>query len=231
MIHFHILSIFPEALEAYLNVSIIGKAIERGLIQVSYHQLRDFTLDVHRRVDGRPYGGGPGMIFKPDVVVRAVTMLKEQYSIERVLLMSPRGPLLKHDAVRRLAEYKSLLLLCGRYEGVDQRAIDLVVDEELSIGDYVLTGGELAAQVVVDAVARHVPGVIGDAGAAMSDSHANGLLEYPQYTRPDVFEGLSVPDVLLKGHHAAIEQWREKESMKLTKKVRPDLLVGVKKKG
>jgi tRNA (guanine37-N1)-methyltransferase len=222
--NFHILTLFPEIFEAYFGESILGRARKKGLVTVSFHQLRDYAQNKHRSVDDRPYGGGSGMILRPEVVVGAVRDIKAKHTIERVLLLSPRGPLFTHQKAEKISRYSSCLLVCGRYEGVDERAIELVIDEELSIGDYVLTGGELAAQVVVDAVSRLLPGVLGNDEGPINESHAQGLLEHPQYTRPPEFEGLKVPDVLLSGNHEEIDRWREGEAKRLTERMRPDLI-------
>jgi len=206
-----------------LQEGVVGRGLKNKLLTLSTHQLRDYATDKHRHVDDRPYGGGSGMVFSPDIVVRAVRDLKARFPINRVILGSPRGTLLTHAKVQELSQLPSTLILCGRYEGLDQRAIDLVVDEEISIGDYVLSGGELAALVIVDACARLIPGVLGDAESSLSESHSQGLLEYPHYTRPPIFEGLKVPDVLISGNHSAINQWRQEQSENITKKMRPDL--------
>ena len=222
--NFHILTLFPDMMKPYFAESILGRAQDKGLIKIFFHQLRDYATDKHRRVDDAPYGGGAGMIFKADVLVKAVREIKKNHPIGRVCLLSPRGKLFSHAVAKNYSKLDSILLVCGRYEGVDQRAIDLAVDEEISIGDYVITGGELAAQIVVDAVARLIPGVVGDEEGPVDESHADGLLEYPQYTRPEEFEGKKVPEVLLKGNHAEIKRWRKEESLKITLKNRPDLL-------
>lgn len=221
--HFHILTLFPEVLEPYFRESILGIAQEKGLISVCCHDLRSYAKDKHHKVDDAPYGGGAGMVFKPDVLVGAVRDLKKKYGIDLVILTSPRGELFRQETARSLTRFRNILLICGRYEGVDERAIDLVVDREISIGDYVISGGELAAAVIVEAVSRLVCGVVGNEEGPVDESHTAGLLEYPHYTRPQVFEGRPVPDVLLSGNHAEIEKWRREESLKITKKNRPDL--------
>lgn len=220
---FHILTLFPDAIIPYGQQSILKRAVARGLIKLHFHQLRDYAHDKHARVDDRPYGGGAGMVMKVDVVVHAVRSIKQLHAIDRVVLLSPRGKLFDQQTAEDLTQVKSLLLVCGRYEGVDERAIELVVDWELSIGDYVLSGGELPAMIVVEAVARLLPGVVGDARSPMEESHTAGLLEYPHYTRPEVFETKPVPVVLLSGDHAAIEKWRHEKSLQITQKNRPDL--------
>ena len=218
-----ILTLFPELFASPFAASILGKAQERDLLTVDAHNLRDWAQGKHRVTDDTPYGGGDGMVLKPDPIARALHSLREQAPTSRVLLMTPQGrPFSQRDAERLSCE-PGLIILCGRYEGVDERVRSLV-DEELSIGDFVLTGGEPAAMVVVDAVARLIPGVLGSSGSAASDSFSDGLLEYPQYTRPADFEGQLVPDVLLSGHHAAIDVWRRHEQLRRTLKRRPDLL-------
>lgn len=223
-IDFHILTLFPEMLSPYFEESILGRAKKEGRLRIFLHQLRDYAGDKHHKVDDRPYGGGSGMVMRADVLISAVRGIQAKHQVDKIFLLSPRGPLFSHSKARELSNLSSLLLICGRYEGVDQRAIDLVVDEEISIGDYVITGGELAAQVVVDAVSRLIPGVVGDFRGPLDESHVEGLLEYPQYTRPEVVEGLRVPEVLLTGNHQDISKWRKEESLKVTTKIRSDLL-------
>lgn len=222
-LHFHILTLFPEVFN-YFEASILGRAQKKGLLTFSIYPLRDYATDKHKHVDDTPFGGGSGMVLKPDVVTRAIREIKKNNPIDRVILLSPRGRLLSHSVAKAYFSYKSLLFICGRYEGIDQRAIDLEVDDEISIGDYVLSGGELAAQVCIEVIARLIPGVVGDERGPQQDSHSNGLLEYPHYTRPAEFEGLKVPEVLLSGNHAEIEKWRKKESLKITLLKRPDLI-------
>ena len=222
-----ILTLFPEVLESPLRASILGRAIEAKLLDVRRHQLRDWAEDKHRVVDDAPYGGGGGMVMKPDVVVRAVRAVRgtlgEAGANTPVIYLSPQGELLNARLAGELAALPGMILLCGNYEGIDERAIELVVDREISIGDYVLTGGELAAAVLVNAVARKIPGVLGNDASAANDSFEDGMLDYPHYTRPEVFEGLRVPEVLLGGHHAKIEEWRRAEAKKRTAARRPDL--------
>lgn len=221
---FHILTLFPQMVDPYFNESILGRARKEGLVQIFCHPLRDYAKDRHRSVDDAPYGGGAGMVFKPDVVVEAVRDLKTKHKISKVCLLSPRGRVFTQKFAKELANEKSLLLICGRYEGVDERAIHLVADEEISIGDYVITGGELAAQLVVDAVSRFIPGVVGNEESLKKESHGEGLLEAPHYTRPPEYAGFKVPDVLLSGNHQQIEAWREQESIRSTFLKRPDLI-------
>ena len=218
-----ILTLFPEMLRPMLSQSILGRAVEADLLRVRLTDIRDFTADRHRRVDDYPFGGGAGMVMAAQPIVDAVDAVDPERRARRVYL-SPRGRRLDQRVVEELAREENLLLLCGHYEGVDQRAIDLCVDEELSIGDYVLTGGELGALVVVDAVARLVPGVLGSAESGEDESFTTGLLEYPLYTRPDEFRGLRAPDALLGGNHAEIAAWRRERSLDLTRARRPDLL-------
>lgn len=217
------LTIFPELFEPFLATSLIGRARERGLITVEVRNLRDFTEDRHRVVDDEPYGGGGGMVMTAPPWVRAVRELSAGRSPWRVLL-SPQGRRLDDAKVQELASRPELLLLCGRYEAIDERVRQLVVDEEISIGDYVLSGGELAALVIVDAVARLVPGVVGDERSVAEDSFSRGLLDFPHYTRPAEWDGAKVPEVLLSGNHAAIRRWRKREALARTFARRPDLL-------
>lgn len=218
-----VLTIFPELFAPFLATSLVGRAIERGLLQVEVRDLRDFTDDRHRSVDDEPYGGGGGMVMTAPPWVRAVREASGARRPWRVLL-SPQGRRLDEAKVQELAEREELILLCGRYEGIDERVRRLVVDEEVSIGDYVLSGGELPAMVVIEAVSRQVPGVVGLPKSVREDSFRRGLLDHPHYTRPPEVEGLGVPEVLLSGDHAAIERWREREALRATKEKRPDLL-------
>lgn len=220
---FDILSLFPEYFRGPFDESIIKRARERGLIEIEHTNIRDFAESADRRVDDRPYGGGPGMVLMPGPVVAAIRDVKKPES--KVIYMSPQGKQLKAAKCRELANEKHLILLCGHYEGIDQRVLDLEVDEEISIGDYVLTNGCLAAIVLIDAVARFIPEVLGHASAAQEDSFEQGLLDYPHYTRPPEFEGLSVPEVLLSGHHQKVAHWRNQQALKKTRQVRPDLLL------
>ena len=222
---FDILTLFPRIFEGPFRESIVAKAIEAELVTVVVHNLRDYATDKHRTTDDLPYGGGGGMVMKPEPIFRAVeTVLGEERPSTRVILLSPQGRLFTQELAWELAAQKRILLICGRYEGVDERVRQHLVDDEISIGDYVLTGGEIPAMVVVDSVIRLLPGVLGDPGAAMKNSHARGLLEHPQYTRPAVFRGYPVPDLLLSGDHAKIARWRRRESLRRTFERRPDLL-------
>lgn len=218
-----ILTIFPEMFESVLNCSILGRARREGLISIDATDIRPFSELKHKNTDDYPFGGGAGMVMLPQPICDAVRAARADGYTGKCLYMSPRGKPLTQAKVRELANEDSLVILCGHYEGVDQRAIDLVVDEEISLGDFVLTGGELAAMAVADAVARFVPGVLGSEASAEDESFSDGLLEYPQYTRPREFEGMSVPEVLVNGDHAKINAWRRKESLKKTLEVRPEL--------
>ena len=217
---FDVLTLFPEMFEI-LNQSIIGKAIEKELIDIHLINIRDFSKDKHKKVDDTPYGGGAGMVMKPDVVYDAYQSIKDRNA--KVIYMSPQGKPLNQDKVEELSKENHLIILCGHYEGIDQRVLDKIVDEEISIGDYVLTGGEIPAMVLIDSVSRYVEGVLKEE-SVKEESFSNGLLEYPQYTRPEVFEGMKVPEVLLSGHHENIEKWRKEKSLEMTKKKRPDIL-------
>lgn len=224
---FDILTLFPEAFESPMSVSIVGAARESGLVSIHLHQLRDWTEDRHHTADDTPYGGGGGMVMKPEPVVKAVRAVKsesEELAAAPVIYMSPQGEVLTTAIADELAKLSAVILLCGSYEGIDERAIEAVVDREISIGDYVLTGGELAAMVLVNAVVRKLPGVVKNIASVERDSFEDGLLDFPHYTRPEVFEGKRVPEVLLSGHHAKVEEWRRREALKRTLLRRPDLL-------
>ena len=221
---FDIVTIFPAMIEASLAEGVVGRAIERGLIDVAIHDLRNFTADRHRSVDDVPYGGGPGMVMKPEPIFKALDAIEARRGGRpTVLLTTPQGARFTQAAAERYSSSKNVVLLCGRYEGVDERVLSRV-DEEVSIGDYVLSGGELPALVVVDAVARFVPGVVGDDQSVAEDSFSRGLLDFPHYTRPAVVGAERVPEVLLSGNHAEIRRWRKRESLARTLVRRPDLL-------
>lgn len=220
---FDVLTLFPEMFEP-LNKSIIGRAKEKGLININLINIRDFSKNKHKKVDDTPYGGGAGMVMMPDVVYDAYKSL--DYKDAKVIYMSPQGQKLNQKKVVELSKEKHIILLCGHYEGIDQRVIDEIVDEEISIGDYVLTGGELPAMIVIDSVSRYIEGVLKD-DSTKEESFSEGLLEYPQYTRPEVFNGKQVPEVLLSGHHENIDKWRREQSLINTKKKRPDLLENI----
>ena len=222
---FDVLTLFPEMFNI-LNESIIGRAKEKGLINVNLINIRDFSKNKHKKVDDTPYGGGAGMVIQPDVVYdayKSVITNNEKSEKTRVIYMSPQGKKLDQQKVEELSKQEHLILLCGHYEGIDQRVLDSIVDEEISIGDYVLTGGELPAMVLIDSVSRYVEGVLKD-GSTTEESFSQGLLEYPQYTRPEVFEGQQVPEVLRSGNHQMIDKWRREQSLKRTLEKRPDLL-------
>jgi len=219
---FDILTIFPEYFDV-LKSGLIGKAIESHKFSVNVVNIRDFSQDKHLKTDDYPYGGGAGMVMTPDPIVRAIENTDPEHKAKRIYL-SPKGKTLNQDMVETLAKEERLLFVCGSYEGIDERVIELAIDEEISIGDYVLTGGELPALVVLNTVARYVDGVLGSSESTSEESFSNKLLEYPQYTRPAEYRGLKVPDVLLNGNHAEINKWRKEQSLKITKERRPDLL-------
>ena len=224
-----ILTLFPSFFESIFSTSILKRAIEQQLVTVNTINIRDFAYDKHKIVDDYPYGGGAGMVMKPEPIARAITAAQErQAENSRVIYMSPQGQLLSQRKAEELATETHLILLCGHYEGVDERVINQFVDEEISIGDYVLTGGELPAAVLVDCVVRLLPGVLGSAASIAEDSFSDGLLEYPQYTRPRDFLGETVPEVLLSGNHQAIADWRRQESLRRTWQKRPELLLQAK---
>ena len=222
---FDIVTIFPRMIEAGLAEGVVSRGIARGLLDIAVHDLRDFTSDRHRSVDDVPYGGGPGMVMKPEPLMRAVDHLRAtRGQPDAVVLLTPQGRPFRQAEAVRLGQLSHVALLCGRYEGMDERVPELVTAEELSIGDYVLSGGELPALVIVDAVSRLVPGVVGDEQSVDEDSFSSGLLDHPHYTRPAEFGGLTVPDVLLSGHHAEVRRWRRKAALARTLERRPDLL-------
>ena len=221
---FDILTLFPAMFEGPLTESIIRRAIENGLLEIRLHQIRDFATDRHKVVDDAPYGGGDGMVMKVEPIAACLEAVKAERPKARVLLTTPRGRLFDHAAARELSREEEVIIICGRYEGVDERVRELFVDDEFSIGDFVLTGGELAAMVMVDATARFVPGVLGSPGSAETDTFSDGLLEYPQYTRPADFRGHSVPSVLLSGNHAEVARWRRCKALGKTLHARPELL-------
>ena len=217
---FDVLTLFPEMFEP-IKQSIIGRATEKNIIDINLVNIRDFSKDKHKKVDDTPYGGGAGMLMKPDVVYDCYNSVKSKNA--KVVYLSPQGKTLNQAKVEELAKEEHLILLCGHYEGIDQRVIDKIVDEEISIGDYVLTGGELPAMVLIDSVSRYIDGVLAE-NSTYDESFSNGLLEYPQYTRPEIFEGIEVPEVLKSGHHQNIEKWRREQSIKITLEKRKDLL-------
>ncbi len=221
---FSIVTIFPEMVQAYLGASIIKRAIQKGIISVAVHNLRDYTTDKHKTVDDYPYGGGAGMVMKPEPFFTIVEERWPSKEERKIILLSPKGRLFGQErALEMSREQVEIVFLCGRYEAIDERVSEHLADEEISIGDYVLTGGELPSLVIIDAVARLIPGVLGDSRSSEEDSFSCGLLDYPHYTRPEYFRGIRVPDVLLSGNHREIERWRKKQSLKLTMERRPAL--------
>jgi len=222
-----VITIFPAMVEAGLAEGIVGRARERGLVDLRVRDLREYTDDRHRSVDDVPYGGGPGMVMKPEPLFRAVEAIAaERGTPSAVVLMTPQGRRFSHAEAERLSRLERIIVICGRYEGVDERVAEALVTDEISIGDYVLSGGELPALVVIDAAVRLVPGVVGDADSVDGEAFVRGVLDHPHYTRPAVFRGMAVPDVLISGHHAEIERWRRDERMRRTRARRPDLLAG-----
>lgn len=220
---FDIITIFPDMFSGFFSAGVLKKALEKGLIQVGIHDLRDYTRDKHRQVDDRPYGGSPGMVLKPEPIFRAVDALKKSEKAS-VCLLSPQGKRFSSKMAENLAAQEQVILICGRYEGVDERVAEKAATEEISIGDYVVTGGEPAAMVVIDAVSRFVAGVVGKAESVENESFSHGRLDYPQYTRPREYRGLKVPEVLFSGDHKKIDHWRRKKSLEKTKRFRPELL-------
>lgn len=225
MTKFKVITIFPELIDDYKKISIIARGIKKKFISIQGINLRDFTNDPHKTVDGRPYGGGAGMVLKPDIMQKAIKKTAKKNS--RIILLTPQGKVFNQAHAKRLAKYDDIVFISGRYEGFDERIV-LMVDEEMSVGDYVLMGGELPALVMIEAISRYVPGVVGKEESVASDSFSDGLLEHPQYTRPEALKvgkkTMKVPAVLLSGDHAKIKAWREAEALKKTKKRRPDLL-------
>lgn len=221
---FDVFTLLPEVISPYLQVSILQKAAERGLIEVGVHNIRDYTHDRHHTTDDTPYGGGGGMVMKPEPVYEALESVLGAPPACPVILLDPQGRVFNQSVAYELARHERIALLCGRYEGVDERIRTGIVTDEISIGDFVLTGGELPALMIIDAVARLIPGVLGDPDGAEDDSHASGLLEYPHYTRPPEFRGMKVPEVLLSGDHGKIARWRREQSLLRTLQRRPDML-------
>jgi len=219
----HILTLFPDMFAGPFADSIIGRAVDQGLVEIDIYNIRDYTRDKHHVVDDSPYGGGPGMVLKPEPMFEAVEAVKGDGEVP-VILLTPQGRLFNQTVAAELAGREEMVLVCGHYEGVDERVRQHLVTDEISIGDYVLSGGEFAAMVVVDAVVRQLPGALGSEESVGDDSHSNGLLEYPQYTRPQSFRGWEVPQILLSGNHAEVERWRRGQSLKRTAERRPDLM-------
>ncbi len=221
---FDIITIFPTFFGETLSAGVVGRALERGIVAVRVHDLRTYTDDAYRAVDDYPFGGGVGMVMKPEPFFRAVESIETEFGRGWRIFPTPQGKPLTHTRCQALTAREHIVILCGRYKGVDERVRTALVDEELSLGDFVLSGGEVAALAVIDATARLLPGVLGDEGSAATDSFATGLLDHPHYTRPRDFRGMSVPEVLLSGNHAEIEKWRREEARKRTREVRPELL-------
>ena len=227
MMRFHVLTIFPGMFDSPLSLSIIARAQKQGLVEVNLYNIRDFAHDRHNTVDDYPFGGGPGMVMKPDPLFESVEHVRESESLDEnvpTVLMTPQGRRFNQRIAEDFSDLSDMVIICGRYEGVDERVRQNLVTDEISIGDYVLGGGELAAMVVIDAVTRLIPGVVGSAEASAHDSHTTGVLQHPLYTRPSVFRGMEVPDVLLSGHHAEISKWQRLEALRRTLERRPDML-------
>ncbi len=222
------MTLFPDMVRGVLSESIIGRAQNGGLIEVACHNIRDFSVDKHRKTDDTPYGGGVGMVMSCQPIYDCYeNIVKDipEHNKKRVIYMSPKGQIFSHDKAKELSEYDNLIFLCGHYEGVDQRVLDLIVDEEISIGDYVVTGGEIPACIVIDAVSRLLDGVLASSECYEGESVASGILEYPQYTKPRVFRDREVPEILLSGDHAKIDRWRLEEAVKITRERRPEMLL------
>ena len=222
---FDVMTLFPTLIEQITSESIIGRAREKGLIDINCYNIRDYSKDKHKRVDDVPYGGGKGMLISAPPVYDCFEDISQKYETKPYCIyMSPKGELLNHSKVSALSKKRNIAILCGHYEGIDNRVIDMIVDEEISIGDYVLTGGELPACILIDAISRLIPGVLADEECFENESIASGELEYPQFTRPFDFKGIPVPDVLISGNHSDIQRWRKEEALKITEAKRPDLL-------
>lgn len=219
---FDIVTLFPELIDVYTKNGIIGRAVENGLFDLDYVNLRDYSEDKHKKVDDYPYGGGPGMLLKPEPMFKALDAIKKDNSY--IIYLSPKGNLFNQHKARELSEKEHIILIAGHYEGIDQRIIDRYVDEEVSMGDYVLTSGELPVLMIVDAVGRLIPGVLGSDESSVEESHSDNLLEYPQYTRPESYMEMEVPEILLSGHHKKIEEWRRFKAIEITLKRRPDMI-------
>ena len=225
MIRFDVLTLFPDMFRAVLGDSIINRAVEKGIIELNFIDIRDFTENRHRKVDDYPYSGGGGMLMAAQPVYDAYQSIAKDLDYKPfTVYMSPQGKVFNQKMAVELAEYKHIVILCGHYEGVDQRVLDMIADAEISLGDFVLTGGEIPAMAVIDAVSRMIPGVLANENSYSDESHFSGLLEYPQYTRPEEFMGVKIPEVLISGHHANINKWKRQEALRNTLKKRPDLL-------
>ena len=228
MIKIDVITIFPNIFDNFTNFGVIKEGINKKLCELTIYNLREFTEDKHKKVDDRPYGGGAGMVFMVQPMDSAVRHIKEKndvlkINLQKTILLTPSGDKLKQNTLKYLSAMENLILICGRYEGVDERIKDLVVDMEISIGDFILTGGEIPAMVLIDGVIRLLEGVVGKEESLINESFENNLLDYPQYTRPDLYKGLKVPDVLISGNHSKIKKWREEKSVEITRKKRPDL--------
>ncbi len=219
---FDVVTLFPELIDVYTRNGIIGRALENGMFELGYVNLRDYSEDKHKKVDDYPYGGGPGMLLKPEPMFKALDAIKKHNSY--IIYLSPKGNLFNQKKAKELSEKEHIVLIAGHYEGIDQRIIDRFVDEEISMGDYVLTSGELPVLMIVDAVGRLIPGVLGSDESTVEESHSGSLLEYPQYTRPESYSGLDVPEILLSGHHKKIEEWRRFKAIEITLERRPDMI-------
>lgn len=219
---FDLVTLFPELIDVYVNNGIIQRAIQKSLFELNYVNLRDYSEDKHKKVDDYPYGGGPGMLLKPEPMFNALDAIKNDNSY--IIYLSPRGNVFSQEKAKSLSEKTHIILIAGHYEGIDQRIIDKYVDEEISMGDYVLTSGELPALCLMDSVVRLLPGVLGSDESSIDESHSNSLLEYPQYTRPESYKGMDVPEILLSGHHKKINEWRLFKSIEITLKRRPDMI-------
>ena len=227
--NFHVLTIFPQMFDSPFSSGLISKAVAKGLVKIICHDIREYTTDPHKTVDDYPFGGGAGMLMKPEPIFSAVEDLHSTNMIgknSRIIVMSPQGRMFDNNIAKELTKYDELVLICGRYEGIDERVIQNLADEELSIGNYILNGGELASMVIIDSVSRLIRGVIGSEESILQDSFSDDLLKYPQYTRPRSFRGFDVPEVLLSGNHKIIEQWRKSKSIERTNQKRPDLIGG-----
>lgn len=223
---FFVMTLFPDIINSVISDSILKRAIDNNVIDIHVYNIRDYSKNKHKKVDDYPYGGGAGMVMTPQPIIDTYENIKRDYDLcddHKVIYMSPKGSTFDQKSAKRLSNSKDIVLLCGHYEGVDQRVIDMIVDEEISIGDFILTGGELASMVIIDSVSRLIPGVLGSEDSSMDESFENNLLEYPQYTRPEDFCGHKVPEVLLSGNHKKIEQWRNERSLEITKERRKDL--------
>ncbi|WP_066507248.1 tRNA (guanosine(37)-N1)-methyltransferase TrmD [Abyssisolibacter fermentans] len=223
-----VLTLFPEMFSGIFSCSIIKRAVDDNIMSIDYHNIRDFSLDKHKRVDDYPFGGGQGMVMKPQPIFRAIESVKSDNA--KVIYMSPKGRVFNQAIANELSKEEHIVILCGHYEGIDHRIIDNYVDDVISIGDYVLTGGEIPAMVLIDSVGRLLPGVLSSEESFIEESHYEGLLEHPQYTRPRIFNGIEVPEVLISGNHKKIEEWKKTEALKLTMKVRPDIIKKLKLK-